>query len=58
MLIKKSIKRFLFRWRCLINIAVVAISTSSVVVAEGIDDVRSELNQIYGIKSVVRGSVR
>ena len=32
---------------CLGNAAVIAISASSVVVAEGIDDVRSELNQIY-----------
>ena len=52
------IKRLIRRGLYLVNIAVVAISTSSVVVAEGIDDVRSELNQIYGIKSVVRGSVR
>ena len=32
---------------CLVNAAVIAISTSSVVVAEGIDDVRNQLNQIW-----------
>ena len=32
---------------CLVNTAVIAISTPSVVVAEGIGDVRNQLNQIW-----------